>query len=64
MMTNKQISKTWEINLLPYVKIQENGVINIQKRKESFKNWIDILVERGNITNKETKRIKYIGSQL
>jgi len=63
-MTNKQISKTWEINLLPYVKIQENGVINIQKRKESFKNWIDILVERGNITNKETKRIKYIGSQL
>ena len=61
-MTNKEISTTWEMNLLPYVKIVESGVRNTKARKKSFKNWIEILVERDNIEN--TKDVLYVGNEI
>ena len=61
-MTNKEISKTWESNLLPYIKLQENGTVDILKRKESFKNWVGILIERGNISSREN--VEYKGSEI
>lgn len=61
-MTNQQISKTWEVNLLPYVKIMENGNVDKEKRAESFNNWVDILIERGNINSVDG--VEYIGNEI
>ena len=61
-MTNLEISKTWEANLLPYTKILENGKKDIAKRKESFNNWVEILIERGNIDSADG--VEYVGKEI
>jgi len=57
-MTKSEVIKTWEVNCLPYVKIQEIGVKNIVLRKKSWNNWLDTLSERGNITKEQHKAYK------
>ena len=61
-MTNQEISKTWEANLLMYVKIIENGTRDINARKESFNNWVEILIERGNIDSPDG--VEYVGKEI
>ena len=63
--TEEEVSLTWEANLFLYAKIQDKieGKINLKRRQKSFQDWLDILTERNQITDKQYTTYKYVGNE-
>lgn len=65
IVTEKMVSMTFEVNLLPYQRIMDRneGKINLERRRESFNDWKEILHENNTITKEQQENFEYVGKE-